>query len=223
MIELATITAPDTKDIDTASASLVRLATAFEVADAPSYKIAGEHTLSCRSRIKAVKALFQEAKADANRAHKSICALENTCLGPFKVAQDLFDGKMGRYKSEEEARVRREQEAEDRERRRLAEEQARKAEELRKADLPEAAEAMIADTPPAPAPVVRTEVPVVKGISARKGWGYKIVDATMIDRAFLTVNEGAIRGLVDRIGPLAEGQVGGIEVFPKTTMAGRTG
>jgi hypothetical protein len=138
------------------------------------------------------------------------------------VAQDLFDGKMGRYKSEEEARVRREQEAAERERQRLAQEQARKAEELRQADMPEAAEAMVAAEPSPPPPVIRSEVPNVKGISHRTVWKARIVNASQIKRAYLMPNMKAIDAAATSMGKLAEEQVGGIEVYKDTRTAGRT-
>lgn len=222
MSELVTIEAPDTTELDQAANTIVQRAEAFEVIDAPTYKIGAQHTLDCRKRIKAVKALFQPAKSAANAAHKSVCELENKCLGPFKAAQAELDGKMGVWRQQEAERVRREQEAAEREPQRLAAEQARKAEELRQAHMPEAAEAMVAAEPPPPAPVILSDVPKVAGISHREVWKARIVNEAQIKRAYLQPNIKAIDAAARSMGKIAEEQVGGIEVYKDTTTAGRT-
>lgn len=223
MTELAVLEAPDTTDLETEGNEIVERAEAFIVADAGTYETAGEMVLAFKRVVKGIKAKLDPVVTKAHETHRALTTLRNEATGPYAMAEAKLKNKMLYWHHEEDARVRREQEAAERAAREAEAEQARKAEELRQANMPEAAEAMVAAEPPAPAPVIRSEVPVVKGISSRQGWAYKIVDPSMVDRAFLTVNEGAIRALVDRIGKLAEKKVGGIEVFPKTTMAGRPG
>lgn len=202
---------------------MVEGAAAFIVSDGASYARAGEMALGIKRVGDAIYKLFDDPCKDANALHKKLTGLRGKMHGPFKMSYDLLMRKAGNWKSEDDARVRREQEAVERKAREAEAEQARKAEELRQANMPEAAEAMIAAEPPAPVPVIRSNVPKVKGISPGKGWRYEVVDETKVKRSFLQLNESAIKGLVDRIGMLAEEQVGGIKVFEKTTMAGRTG
>lgn len=202
---------------------IVERATAFVVSDGDSYAKAGEIALDLKRVDKAILALFDEPCKDADKLHKKLTGLRSKLHGPFATGYKLLTGKMGTWRTEENARVRREQEAAERERQAAAAKQAREAEELREANLPEAAERMIAETPPPPAPVIRSEVPKVEGVSARKTWKHKLVDEAAVKRPYLIVNEPLIRDTVRSMGKLAEEQVGGIEVYEDVTIAGRTG
>lgn len=202
---------------------MVARAEAFVVADAGAYKKAGEVALEIKRVGDAIFEVFDDPCKDAHKLHKKLTGLRSKLHTPFVTAYKLLTGKMGTWRTDEEARVRREQEAAEFERQAAAAKQAREAEELRQAKMPEAAEAMVADTPPPPAPVIRSEVPKVKGISARKTWKYTVVDGTAVKRAFLILNEPLIRDIVKRMGKQAEEQVGGIKVEEDTVMAGRTG
>lgn len=222
MSELAVLEAPDTTDLENEGNEIVERAEAFIVNGPESYVTAGTMMVAFKGVVKAIKERLDPIVTKAHQAHKAMTQLRNDATAPYTAAEGKLKNKMIDWRREEDARVRREQEAADREQRRLAEEQARKAEELRQANMPEAAEAMVAAEPPAPARVVRSAIPKVKGVSVSKTWKYRVVDGAAVKRAFLILNEPLIRDIVKRMGHLAQEQVGGIEVYEDETMAGRT-
>jgi hypothetical protein len=59
------------------------------------------------------------------------------------------------------------------------------------------------------------------GISTRKSFTYRIVDASKIDRRFLIPDEVSIRKLVRAMGPDAAAIVGGIEVIEERIVSAR--
>lgn len=223
MTELAVLEAPDTADLEKEGNEIVGRAEAFIVKNAQTYGVAGEMVLAFKRVVKQIKGKLDPVVTKAHETHRALTTLRNETTGPYMKAEVALKDKMGTWKCEDDARVRREQEAAEFERQAAAAKQAREAEELRQANMPEAAEKMIAETPPPPVPVIRSEVPKVKGISASKTWKHRIVDGTAVKRAFLILNEPLIRDIVKRMGKQAEEQVGGIEVYADTGIRGRTG
>lgn len=223
MTELAVLEAPDTADLEKEGNEIVGRAEAFIVKDAQTYGAAGEMVLAFKRVVKQIKGKLDPVVTKAHETHRALTTLRNETTGPYMKAEVALKDKMGTWKCEDDARVRREQEAAERERQAAAAKQAREAEELRQANMPEAAEKMIAETPPPPARVFRSEVPAVKGISASKTWKHRVTDPGAVTREYLIINEPLIRDIVKRTGKQAESMVGGIEVYEDVIMAGRTG
>jgi hypothetical protein len=61
------------------------------------------------------------------------------------------------------------------------------------------------------------EPPKVEGVSLRKGWAFRIVDAAKIPRKYLVPDEKAIGGVVKALGQQA--RIPGVEVYRDTTVA----
>lgn len=223
MSELAVLAAPDTTDLENEGNEIVERAEAFIVNGCESYATAGTMMVAFKGVVKKIKGRLDPVVKSANDAHKALTQMRNECTAPYTTAEAALKLKMATWHQLEEARVRREQEAAARERQVAAAKQAADAEALRQANMPEAAEKMIAETPPLPVPVIRSEVPKIVGVSTRKVWKARIVNEAHIKRAYLQPNTKAIDAAAKAMGKLAEEQVGGIEVYEDTIMAGRTG
>ena len=65
--------------------------------------------------------------------------------------------------------------------------------------------------------VIAQEPPKVEGVSIRKGWAFRITDATKIPRKYLVPDERAIAGVVKALGQ--EARIPGVEVYEATTVA----
>lgn len=155
---------------------VLKQAEAIEVVDKDSYDVAGAFVKSIKPLEKGIVEYFKPMKQKARESHKAICEKETEALTPVKGALKLFNGKMTKWHTEEQARVRAE---EDRLRReaikRQEDEKLKKAEELTESGDEEEAEAVL--TAPIVAPVFKPrKVEKPKGISYRDNWKFRVVD-----------------------------------------------
>jgi hypothetical protein len=123
---------------------------------------------------------FEDIKAAASRAHKTICAKEHEQLAPIKSARQRIASLVYLYE-QEQARIKREQErkAQEEEKRRREEAALAEAEAVA-ATSPEIAEQILLQEIAAPAPVVilpPTKVEV-DGVGSRENWQFKYVGAS---------------------------------------------
>ena len=97
-----------------------------------------------------------------------------------------YQQEQERKRQEEEARLRKIAEDEQRRRDALAQKQAEKA---RARGNEERAQEILENVPIIPTPVVLKEQPKVKGISTRKVWKFRIIDANQLPREYMIPNE----------------------------------
>lgn len=175
------------------------------ITDDASFATVARVVNAAKDRISRIKEFFRESKELANRAHKAVCANENTALDPYIKLVGSGDAAMKTYRIEQkrstdEARriadaavqkanaERAQAAAQDVESKRL------EAERLR--DLGRIAEAKTLETTPVVMPVAMPAVtvieraaPKVAGINEKWPWTAKVVDKMEIIRA---VAEGKI-------------------------------
>jgi hypothetical protein len=190
---------PDIVPLQASSSALVLRAKSTPVVSAETYTAAGEVLRSIAGLRKAIVAAFEEPKKKAFDAHRSISKLESDLLaGPAEAERILkrsmgdFQIADGRRRREEELRL----QAEDKKRQEdalLAE-----AERFENAGEHDAAEQLVST--PVVAPVIKIDAPRAEGISGRRKFTFRILDASKLDRKFLIPNETAIRQLVNSLG-----------------------
>lgn len=214
---------------------LVQRALKIKVVDVATQKTASEYLLAIAAMRKEVQNTFKPMKQAARKLHLTVCEQEEKHAEPLEQAEQMLKAELGSFvreqmrlarEAEEAARKKAMEEAE-----RAAKEEAERlaledAETLAAAGNMAAAEAVLSNPAPvpiryvAPAPIAPA-VTKVAGISTREDWDFRIVDASLIPREYLTVNESAIRA----VGKSTKGnaKIPGVEFFARTIVAARRG
>ena len=214
------------------------------VVDCPDgEKTAWEIVNGIGALTKAIQADFRPSKTGAHGAWKAICAQEAGHLERLKEPDTIVRGKLSTWEQEKrriQAEIERKaREAAERvaaELRRQAQEEAQKEAEERRLAEAVAAEAAgntaeaeeLLETPVEVAPVEVPTVfvpvmsaPKVEGAGAMvETWHFEIVDAQVVPREYLTVNESAIGKVVGAL--KGETKIAGVRVY-STLEARRTG
>lgn len=206
----------------------VAAATVMQIVDASSYEYAAGFLQEIKRRAKQVAEYWKPAKEKAQAAHKDIVAREKSMLEPLDKAEIIIKRSMGAYQTSIE-QERRKQEAEARrkqqeERDRLLAEAvaASEAQDHVGAETNMAMAAMIEDMPVAP---VIQSAPAAAGISTRKAWKARIVDASAVP---IYVNGTEVRKIdesaLNAIAKLTKGtaQVPGVEFYEESIITART-
>ena len=167
--ELIQIRPPDVTSLVQELSPVVQAAQSLQVVDVESDAMAQTYARQLRDGERRFEAEFAEAKALANKAHKSLCATIARLVAPHAAARGILEGKSRRFHQEQERAA-----AEERLR---LQEIARKEEEERQiaaaleaeaaGDVAQA-EAILEEPVSVPAVQVKPEVAQVEGISERQ-------------------------------------------------------
>lgn len=176
-------------------APVVMNAASMVVTNPAEYTIASDFLKTIKGAQSKVVAFFAPMKQKAHEAHKAITLQEASMLKPLQDAEASLKRNLLTFYWEQE-RVRLEaqrklqaeaDEAARKERERLEREAAKlKTPELREQRLEQAAAVI------APVVQVASVAPVVSGQSVRKTWTAKVVDAAIVPREWMVVNEKAL-------------------------------
>lgn len=216
------IKVPDVSVIRTESSALVAEARALRVTSHEEYAVAGEFIQRCARLRKNVVELFAEPTAAADKLHKFLTGLRGQLCAVPDEARAIAEAPMKSFLREEERR-RREEQA-----RREAEEKAKQEDALQDEALEleaggqhEAAEQVIST--PVVAPVIDIARPKADGVSHRKCFTFRVLDASKLDRKFLMADEKKIRQTVNALGLDAAGVVGegAIEILEDLNLSAR--
>jgi hypothetical protein len=161
--------------------------------------------------------LQQEAIRKAQEAERKAAEEKAKAEAETRRMAAEADAKAARARSEEGRR--KAQEEADRIRREEAERQAErdckaKAEQDRILSEAAARESAIVDATPAPIEKTKTD-----GISIREDWDFEVVEAKLIPREFLMVDEVKLRKYAKAM--KADANVSGVRFFPKTVTTQR--
>lgn len=212
---------------------LVSSASEIQVIDPATQAQASEFLLAVARMRREIAETFKPMKDAAFRAHRVICDQERSLDAPLQQVDAKIRTAIGAYVSEQRRlALKADQEARDAEMARARLESERIAQEqaiedaivLEAQGATKAAEAVLANPAPAPllyvapAPVVPL-VAQVKGVSIREDWDFNIINAELVPREFLLVNEQALRAL----GKSTKGKarVPGVEFFEKPVVSTR--
>ena len=172
---------------------VVAQAQTFAIATATDYQLAGEELKAIKGRMKELDDLRKTMTRPLDEAKKHIIAMFFPVEDGLKKAESLikramlgYQQEQERKRQEEEARLRKIAEDEQRRRDALASKQAEKARARGEEDR---AQEILDNVPVIPTPVVLKEQPKVKGISTRKVWKFRIIDAKQLPREYMLPNE----------------------------------
>jgi len=174
---------------------VVQQAASLRVNNPENYSFAAEYLKAVKAAQKKVVDFFKPMKDAANKAHKEITGKEASAMIPLKEAEDTIKRKMLDYATEQE-RIRQEaqrklQAAADlkarQEREALEKKAASMKTEEKRQQYAEQAAAVVS-----PVVEVATITPEIKGQSIKKTWRCKVIDASLVPREWMLVNESAL-------------------------------
>lgn len=214
------VLAPDTGDIKESSPLIVQEAQSLVVSNAQEYSFAGEILKKIKAFRSKITERFAEPKRKAHEAHKAITAMEKGFLDGPAEAERIVSTKMNQWRIEEDRKARLEEQRILEERRKAAEaERKAQADALRKDGDKVAAREVLKAPIVVEAPVVQPVIPKVEGLTTRKTWKYRIVDASLIPREYMAIDETKISGVVRAF--KGDTKIPGVEVYEETSVVGR--
>jgi hypothetical protein len=198
---------------------VVEAANALTVTDSIQYQDACTFLQQVAVKKKQVDEVFDPIVKAAHAAHKEAVAQKKKFTDPLADAESVVKRKISTYRAEEDRKAREEEARLNEARRKQAEEEALAAAILEPDEEEQDViiERAIAQ-PPAPV-YVAPKVPVVSGISERKVWKYRIVNAALIPREYLVPNEVAIGAHVRSMKENAN--IPGVEIYSESSTSVR--
>lgn len=212
---------PEVQEIVQTSETLLAVGTAYSVASAADYQVAGDELKRVKDAQKKLDALRKSMTQPLDAAKKAILDFFRTPEEKLARAESGIKRAMLAF-SEEEERKRREiqarAEAEARKERERLEKQAAKAAEKgqveKAAVLEQAAAATVA-------PIAMPEPARVTGVSTREVWRFEVVDPALVPRDYLAVDEKKIGGVVRAL--KGDTRIPGVRVWSEKTLAAAAG
>ncbi|MCP4871608.1 MAG: hypothetical protein GY898_23105 [Proteobacteria bacterium] len=208
--------------IEEQTALVIQEAQAITIGSQEDYEGAGAFlTRHLKPALKKIEETWRPMQRAADANKKAILDQRREVETPLLEAEKITKKLMGDWTMEQRRIEAAEQRKAEAEARRIAEEEKlAAAAHLEDQGHQEAAvERLEAPTVPVmPAPV---EKPKAKGTSARTVWKHRVIDEAKVARAFLTLDEKKISGVVRQMGPDAVALVGGIEVFEEPVISAR--
>jgi hypothetical protein len=218
------------------SQDLATQALAVKVANNEQRVTAAEMGMALALMEKKVSEAFDPICDAAHKAWKAATSKRASFLDPLTTAKRHLSAAIGGFDQEQERLRRaveqrllheqRAREAKEAERLRREAEDRQLAEALAATEIgdDDLAEAIVSAAPvvelPPPAPViVPTKVQAVAGASTRTTWKFRIVNAALIPREYLAVDEAKIGGVVRAMKEAAN--IPGIEAYPDATTSFR--
>jgi len=193
---------PDTQALVDRAEIVAKDFEGYQIVNNDAYSFAGEHL----KKVKSISAEIDEKRRSMTKpldeAKKKIMDFFKGPLdklarveGNIKNAMLTFQREQEEIRRKEEARMQELARREEERRRKALEEKAKKADEkgdVEKAeDLRQQKEEVFV-----PAPIVESQVTKVAGISTKKVWRFKIIDASKIERQWMVPDEKAIQAYV---------------------------
>jgi hypothetical protein len=204
-----------------------KYALTIRVNNQPTLDVANGFLKNVKTLIGKIDASFDPQIEQAHKLHKSLIAEKKKFTAPLEDAERIVKRTIAGYLAEED-RKRREAEAErarieteareEAERKLKAVEKAEAKGDIAKAEAiaQEAANTMAAKIDAAP---VIPDAPVASGLSLRKVWKFRIIDAALLPREYLIPDEvkigRVIRALKD------EAKIPGVSVYSEDDISSR--
>lgn len=210
-----------TDEIDRQGVQAIESAKEINIQTSEQYLDATTFLKSLKGLRARIEDTFRPVIDAAHNAHKKAIAAMKKHSDPVDQAESIVKHKVAGYLAAEEKK-RQEQEAKARaEAKKKADDEAlRRAEDLQKQGKTAQAEQVL-NTPTTPAPVILAKTtPDVQGVSTRKVWKFRIIDANLIPREYMTVDEKKIGGVVRALKDATN--IPGVEVYAEDTVAVRS-
>ena len=205
----------ETEIPDVPQESLTRKADFLSAAQA--LRVNGENEVRAEEMLLAIAQLTAEIeetfalpKAAAHAAHRAICAAERKHLSALVDADRILRPKLGAYKMAEKQRLAALQAAAHAS---AASTEQDAAEAEKRGDVVQAAALRES------APILETEQPAARPVSARTKWSWRVEAEKKIPRKFLTPDTTKINGMVRA--QKGETSIPGIAVYPEHSVSVR--
>ena len=220
--ENVSIETPDENALLAGANALLSGAQAYVIDSAPVYEAAAVELAAIKKKA---KELDDERKSLTKPLDEVKGRIMNLFRRPLEVLANAeavlkrgmlgFQQEQGRRQAAADAEARRIAAAETE---RLQREQEREAKKLEKKGDVEGA-AAVRSVPPPPVPIVAAtiEAPKIRGVSTREVWKARVVNATLVPREYLVVNE---KMLAD-VAKATKGQlvIAGVEFYSEQVLA----
>lgn len=216
-----TVRQPDTTQIAQRTTAVLDSARVLTIATAEDYSIGSKYLQAIKAMRDEIATAFDGSIKAAHQAHKTMIAAKRKYDDPLAEEDASLRRRMGSWQTEVERKRREEQE-------RIRQEEQRKAEERRLAEAVkleeqgrnEEAERLVEAPVQVVTPIVPTTVPKEEGVSSRRIWKFRIVDASLIPREYLMPCESAIRHLARTLKDQA--RLPGVEFYAEESIAVRS-
>lgn len=214
------------QQLTAAGLSTVEQARAITISSNDDYQLAGEFIRDIKTRAGDVVAYWKDPKSAAAKAHKDICAREKAMLEPLNQAEAIIKQTMMTYTrkvAEEERKAREEALRKQREEAERLLKEAAEAEakgNIIEAETTLSMAQMVEEMPVAP--VVATPAPKAAGISTRKVWKARIVNAGQVPVSFGgMVIRPVDEKLLNQLAASSKGTIAipGVEFYQEETIA----
>jgi len=188
--------------------------------DSDSYGTAAARLVDIKGVRKQVDEMFDPAVKAAYESHRKMVALKRQFTDRLDTVERDLKGRMISYQNEQK-RIADERESQLRESLRKKEEEEKLATAIRLEETgdKEGADAVMQEEVVVPSVIVQPDIPQTDGISTRKVWKFRIVDAAKIPAQFLCVDEKKLGAYARSMRETAA--VPGVEFYAEETMAVR--
>jgi hypothetical protein len=203
---------PESPDTRKKAQTALQTAQRLTISDNETFSQAGTFRDGLKAIEKEINDTFDGPISAAFKAHKAIVAAKKTYSEPLEYALRLIKQKMIAWDEEQRRKQRLEQARLEAEAKKKADDEAMElAAELEKAGLNREAEEVIAE-PVQVAPVVAPKLtPKIEGFSYRANWKWRVTNAALIPREYLTTDDLKISGIVRAMKKATN--IPGIEVY----------
>lgn len=208
---------PEVREITAQTDQLLQVASSYRVTSADEYANAGEELKRIKAAAKRLDEIRKTMTKPLDTAKRAIMDFFREPEAKLQRAESGIKRAMLAY-SEEQERIRREDQ-------RKAEEAARKAREKLEAQAAKAAAAGKVEraaeleqrAATVVAPVIQREAPKVTGIATREVWKFEIVDRSALPREYLMPDEKKIAGVVRAL--KGDTNIPGVRVWSEKALA----
>ena len=210
----------EVKELSEQSTQIAEAVQILKVVTAPQYESAGEKLKEIKGHQKRLDALRKSFTQPLDQAKSAIMDFFRKPEEKLKQAESVLKNAMLGYVNEQdriarEAQSRLDEEA--RKQREKLEEQARKAADKGKT---EKADILLTKAALVEAPVVQAQQVKVAGQGVRLDWDFQVVDASLIPREYLMVDEMKIRKMVKAF--KEDAKIPGVKIFSKNIISSRS-
>lgn len=213
----------DSPELRQETSAVLADAKALTVTDVHTYGLAAERVKGLKSLQKKVTDWFEPLVTAAHRAHKELTSRRGETLRPIEAECARLTREMSTWKAEEDRKAREEAARLAREQQALEQRvQLEVAAALEAQGLNAEAEAVVeqAITMPAPVVPVAPTAPKVEGVSYRSTWKHQVVNAALVPREYLVIDEQKIAAVVRATkGTL---QIPGVRIYEEQTAVVRS-
>ena len=199
--------------------TIAEAADQMQIVDQPTNGAVSDFMLGIKVAAKKIGDFFKPQIEKAYCAHKELVARSKDITGPLNEAETILKRKISDWDTtQRRIREREAQQRAEEARRNEEEDRLRAAVEAEQAGQPEIAEEIL-NAPPAPVTVAVPQAPVIPGVAFTEKWTFRVVDANLVPRQFLEIDNLKLGQFARTM--KGEAKVAGIEFYSEKVVTGR--